>query len=154
MIEISVFVTSLAREAVEKICQLFHECSSLLQLEVRHSTENLLKLVNMVLFGCLEYTLGSTFLCFHVDKDVFLKHCVCGQRRKNSVFKNTHVHVDWASGKSVSGFFYYSLIIIFRKGLGLNHESFHMIKLIHAFLIHEFLVLWIKLKDLSFCAKE
>lgn len=36
VIQLSVFMTSLAREAVEKICHLFHECSSLLQLEVRH----------------------------------------------------------------------------------------------------------------------
>lgn len=34
VIQFSVFMTSLAREAVEKICQLFHDCSSLLQLEV------------------------------------------------------------------------------------------------------------------------
>ncbi|XP_069574417.1 zinc finger and SCAN domain-containing protein 22-like isoform X2 [Brachyistius frenatus] len=34
VIQFSVFMTSQAEEAVEKICQLFHECSSLLQLEV------------------------------------------------------------------------------------------------------------------------
>lgn len=32
--QFSAFMTSLAQEAVEKICQLFHDCSSLLQLEV------------------------------------------------------------------------------------------------------------------------
>ncbi|CAI5692744.1 unnamed protein product [Oreochromis niloticus] len=34
VIQLSVFMSSLAQEAVEKICQLFRECSSALQLEV------------------------------------------------------------------------------------------------------------------------
>lgn len=34
VIHFSVFMTSLAQEAVEKICQLFQECSSMLQLKV------------------------------------------------------------------------------------------------------------------------
>ncbi|MEQ2175753.1 hypothetical protein GOODEAATRI_020964 [Goodea atripinnis] len=36
VMQFSVFLESLAQEAVEKICQLFEECSSLLRLEVHN----------------------------------------------------------------------------------------------------------------------
>ena len=38
VIQLSVIMTSLATEVVEKICILFHECSSLLRLEVNPLT--------------------------------------------------------------------------------------------------------------------
>ncbi|MEQ2211413.1 hypothetical protein XENOCAPTIV_030820, partial [Xenoophorus captivus] len=41
VMQFSVFLESLAQEAVEKICQLFEECSSLLRLEVSQGAEEI-----------------------------------------------------------------------------------------------------------------
>ncbi|XP_038161232.1 zinc finger protein 729 [Cyprinodon tularosa] len=41
VMQFSVFVASLAQEAVQKICQLFDECSSVLRLEVSQSAEEI-----------------------------------------------------------------------------------------------------------------
>lgn len=58
MIQFSVFMTSLAREAVEKICQLFHNSSTLMQLAVCHFT--------FLVYLCFFYSQNiSYFQCYN-----------------------------------------------------------------------------------------